>query len=152
MNEVSEEGNIVLNPSFEDGLNNWSGRGCRIVLHDAIDGKIFPKSGKYFAAATGRTQTWNGIQQELTQRVKRKLAYQVTALVRIYSKNVASSNVGVTLYVQTPDLREQYIVIGRSVCGSFYEMKLDLLIYYINSLNRLHMVPTSWGLVLIIIV
>ena len=33
--------NIILNPKFEDGLNNWSGRGCKIVLHDSMgDGKI----------------------------------------------------------------------------------------------------------------
>lgn len=106
--------NIILNPTFEDGLNNWSGRGCKAVLHDSMaDGKITPQSGKCFAAATERTQTWNGIQQDITPRIKRKLAYEVTAVVRIYGNNVTSANVRATLWVQTPDKREQYIGISK---------------------------------------
>ncbi|GKV19999.1 hypothetical protein SLEP1_g30183 [Rubroshorea leprosula] len=105
--------NIIQNPNFEDGLNNWSGRGCKIVLHDSMaDGKIVPQTGKVFAAATERTQSWNGIQQEITGRVQRKLAYDVTALVRIFGNNVTNATVQATLWVQTPDGREQYIGIA----------------------------------------
>lgn len=105
--------NIILNPIFEDGLNNWSGRGCQVVLHDSMaEGKIVPQSGKVFAAATRRTQTWNGIQQDISARVKRKLAYEVTAIVRIYGNNVTSANVQATLWVQSPDKREQYVGIS----------------------------------------
>nr|KYP60618.1 Endo-1,4-beta-xylanase A [Cajanus cajan] len=105
--------NIIINPQFDDGLNNWSGRGCKIMLHDSMNGgKIVPKSGKFFASATERTQNWNGIQQEITGRVQRKLAYEVTALVRIFGNNVSTADVRATLWVQTPDLREQYIGIA----------------------------------------
>ncbi|KAL7262388.1 hypothetical protein ACSBR1_000713 [Camellia fascicularis] len=105
--------NIILNPRFEDGLNNWSGRGCKIVLHDSMgDGKIMPMSGKFFASATERTQSWNGIQQEITERVQRKLAYEITAIARIFGNNVTSADLRATLWVQTPDLREQYIGIA----------------------------------------
>ncbi|KAF8410277.1 hypothetical protein HHK36_002802 [Tetracentron sinense] len=105
--------NIILNPRFEDGLNNWSARSCKILIHESMgDGKILPLSGKFFASATERTQSWNGIQQEITGRVQRKLAYEVTAVVRIFGTNVTSSDVRVTLWVQTPNLREQYISIA----------------------------------------
>ncbi|EEF52212.1 hydrolase, hydrolyzing O-glycosyl compounds, putative [Ricinus communis] len=105
--------NIILNPKFEDGLNNWSGRGCKVVLHDSMeDGKIVPMSGKVFASATERTQSWNGIQQEITGRVQRKLAYEAIALVRIFGNNVTNADVRATLWVQTPDFREQYIGIA----------------------------------------
>ncbi|KAL2317882.1 hypothetical protein Fmac_031758 [Flemingia macrophylla] len=105
--------NIIINPQFDDGLNNWSGRGCKIMLHDSMNGgKIVPKSGKFFASATERTQNWNGIQQEITGRVQRKLAYEVTALVRIFGNNVSTADIRATLWVQTPDLREQYIGIA----------------------------------------
>ncbi|CAL5385598.1 unnamed protein product [Camellia sinensis] len=105
--------NIILNPRFEDGLNNWSGRGCKIVLHESMgDGKIMPMSGKFFASATERTQSWNGIQQEITARVQRKLAYEITAIARIFGNNVTSADLRATLWVQTPDLREQYIGIA----------------------------------------
>lgn len=117
--DASDDENIILNPNFDNGINNWSGRGCKIVLHESlIDGKILPKLGKHFASASERTQTWNGIQQEITTRTKRKFAYQVTSLVRVFGKNASSANVQITLYLQMPDLREQYIVIARS--GFFY--------------------------------
>ncbi|XP_015885111.3 endo-1,4-beta-xylanase 1 [Ziziphus jujuba] len=110
---TAEDDNIILNPRFEDGLNNWSGRGCKVVLHDSMgDGKIVPLTGKVFAAATERTQSWNGIQQEITGRVQRKLAYEVTAVVRIFGNNVTSSDVRATLWVQRADQREQYIGIA----------------------------------------
>ncbi|KAF9603527.1 hypothetical protein IFM89_037008 [Coptis chinensis] len=105
--------NIILNPQFEDGLNNWSGRGCKIAVHDSMgDGKILPSSGKFFASATERTQNWNGIQQEITGRVQRKLVYEMAAVVRIFGNNVTSANVQATLWVQLPNQREQYIGIA----------------------------------------
>ncbi|KAK8692445.1 hypothetical protein V6N13_075904 [Hibiscus sabdariffa] len=105
---------IIINPQFLDGLSNWSGRGCKVVLHDSMaDGKIVPQTGKVFASATERTQSWNGIQQEITGRVQRKLAYDVTAIVRIYGNNVTTATVQATLWVQTPDRREQYIGIAK---------------------------------------
>ena len=79
------------------------------------DGKIVPLSGKYFATATERTQNWNGIQQEITGKVQRKLAYDVIAVVRIFGNNVTNSDVRVTLWVQTPNLREQYIGVAKLV-------------------------------------
>jgi hypothetical protein len=83
------------------------------------DGKIVPKSGKFFACAAERTQAWNGIQQEITGRVQRKLAYEMTALVRIYGNNVTSADVQATLWVLTSDLREQYIGIAKLVFKLF---------------------------------
>lgn len=82
------------------------------------DGKIMPMSGKFFASATERTQSWNGIQQEISGRVQRKLAYEVTAVVRIFGNNVSSSDVRATLWVQTPDSREQYIGIAKLVSST----------------------------------
>ncbi|KAM2593053.1 hypothetical protein TB1_042260 [Malus domestica] len=108
------EENIILNPKFEDALNNWSGRGCKIVLHDSMgDGKIVPQSGKVFAAATERTQSWNGIQQDITGRVQRKLAYEATTVVKIFGNNVTTADVRATLWVQSPNQREQYIGIAK---------------------------------------
>ncbi|KAL0449800.1 UNVERIFIED_CONTAM: Endo-1,4-beta-xylanase 1 [Sesamum latifolium] len=105
--------NIIQNPRFDAGLNSWTGRGCKIVLHDSMaDGKVLPMSGKFFASTENRTQNWNGIQQEITGRVQRKLAYEIVAAVRIFGNNVSSSDVRATLWVQAADQREQYIGIG----------------------------------------
>ncbi|XP_068657360.1 endo-1,4-beta-xylanase 1-like [Aristolochia californica] len=107
--------NIILNPKFDDGLKNWAGRGCKIALHDTLgDGKILPLNGQYFASATERTQSWNGIQQEITDRVQRKLAYEVTAVVRIFGGTNSTADIRATLWVQAQNKREQYISIAHS--------------------------------------
>ncbi|XP_022137962.1 uncharacterized protein LOC111009247 [Momordica charantia] len=109
----ADDENIILNPSFEDDVKNWSGRGCKIALHDSMgNGKVLPQSGKFFASATERAQSWNGIQQEITGRVQRKLAYDVAAVVRVYGNNITTTDVRATLWAQTPNLREQYIGIA----------------------------------------
>ena len=79
------------------------------------NGKVLPQSGKYFASATERTQSWNGIQQDITARVQRKLAYDVAAVVRVFGNNITTTDVRATLWVQTPNSREQYIGIAKLV-------------------------------------
>ncbi|CAN1227316.1 Endo-1,4-beta-xylanase 1 [Linum perenne] len=111
------DGNIVLNPRFEDGLKNWSAKGCMIELHESMDdGKILPQSGKYFVSATKRTEPWNGIEQEITGRVQRQVPYGVNAVARICGNNVTAAAAAVTLqltlWVQEQDLREEYIAIS----------------------------------------
>ncbi|KAI9200328.1 hypothetical protein LWI28_006103 [Acer negundo] len=104
---------VILNPKFEDGLRNWSGRGCEIVLHDSMaDVKIVPQSGKVFASATKSTQSWNGIHQEITGRVQPDLAYDVTAVARIFGKNVTTATVKATLWIQTAYHRDKYVGIS----------------------------------------
>nr|GEU35123.1 carbohydrate-binding, CenC-like protein [Tanacetum cinerariifolium] len=107
-----EDKHIILNPNFEDGVNKWSGRGCKIgAVYDSF---IRPKYGNVFASATQRTQSWNGIQQDISGRVERKVAYNVCATVRIFGNNVTSAaDIEATLWVQTPDSREQYISISK---------------------------------------
>uniref|UniRef100_A0A0D9VXA7 GH10 domain-containing protein n=1 Tax=Leersia perrieri TaxID=77586 RepID=A0A0D9VXA7_9ORYZ len=109
--------NIILNPEFDNGLDNWSGSGCKIELHDSLDdGKVVPVNGKYFVAATGRTDTWNGVQQDVTSRLQRKLLYEVAATVRLSCAAAAPSlpcDVRTTLAVQTPDGRQQYISVAK---------------------------------------
>ena len=109
--------NIILNPEFDDGLDNWAGNGCKIELHDSLDdGKVLPANGKYFVAATGRTDTWNGVQQDVTARLQRKLLYEATATVRLHSAGggaVAPCEVRATLGVQTADGRQQYLGVGK---------------------------------------
>lgn len=108
-----DDENVIQNPKFDDGLSNWSGRGCKTVVHDSMaGGKVLPASGKFFASTANRTQNWNGIQQEITGRVQRKFAYDVLATVRILGNNISKADVRATLWVQAADLREQYIGIG----------------------------------------
>ncbi|CAI9115627.1 OLC1v1016587C1 [Oldenlandia corymbosa var. corymbosa] len=114
----SEEGNIISNSNFSDGLNHWSGRGCKIVLHETMaDGGIVPHSGNFFASTTQRTHSWNGIQQDITGKLHRKLVYEVDAAVRVFSNNVntTTAEIQATLYWinQSDDQHENYMEIAR---------------------------------------
>ncbi|KAG0460255.1 hypothetical protein HPP92_023383 [Vanilla planifolia] len=109
----SGDGSIIRNPFFEEGLNNWSARGCRLSLHDSMgDGKVLPFNGRYFASASGRKESWNGVQQDITGQLHRKLAYEVIAEVRIFG-NSTGAEVRSTLWVESPNGREHYISIGK---------------------------------------
>lgn len=110
---AAKKESIILNPNFEEGLNNWSGNCCKIVLRDSMgNGRIVSQSGKVFAAATERTQSWNGIKQDITGKVQRKLAYDFTALVRIFGNGITNTTVKATLCVTAPDRKEEYIGVA----------------------------------------
>ncbi|XP_018459303.2 endo-1,4-beta-xylanase 3 isoform X1 [Raphanus sativus] len=128
----TEQDSIILNPNFEDGLNNWGGRGCKAVLHESMDGgKIVPLSGHVFAAATERKASWNGIQQEISGRFQRKRVYEVTSVVRIFGNNATSATVQATLWVLNANQREQYITIANVQASNkdWVELKGKFLIH-----------------------
>ncbi|XP_078436571.1 endo-1,4-beta-xylanase 1-like [Wolffia australiana] len=110
---------ILKNPRFDDGLKNWSGRGCKIFLRGSEgDETIHPYKGKRVFACTGdRCHTWNGIEQEITEQVQRKLAYEMTCVVRLCEAS-SDSDVQATLWVQYPSGREDYISIAKERASS----------------------------------
>ncbi|KAK6277669.1 hypothetical protein POUND7_017992 [Theobroma cacao] len=56
--------------------------------------------------APHQSESWNGIEQEITGRVQPKLAYEVTAVVRIYGGNVTNAGIQAILWVQSPDIHD----------------------------------------------
>ena len=113
-NREEKEENIIQNPEFENGLTGWLGRGCEIVALESMEGgKVLPQEGRFFAATTNRTQTWNGIQQEITGRFMRKKAYEISGIVRISGNSGVDTVVQATLWILSPSGREQYIVVGK---------------------------------------
>ena len=103
---------IIKNPHFEDGLKNWSGRGCNICRREfTAYGNVRPLNGSYFASATGRVHNWNGIQQEITGRVQRKVLYEISSAVRVFG-SANDTEVCATLWVQEYG-RERYVGLAK---------------------------------------
>ena len=103
---------VVKNPQFEEGLSGWSGRGCKICRHELTAyGNVKPVNGSYFASATGRVNNWNGIQQDITGRVQRKISYEISSHVRIFG-SANETEVRATLWVQEYG-RERYVCISK---------------------------------------
>lgn len=62
--------------------------------------------------ATERWDTWNGVEQEITSRVKRKAVYTVTAIVRIRG-SCNKSEVRITIWYKGKNGREEFRGIAK---------------------------------------
>ncbi|XP_010544026.1 PREDICTED: uncharacterized protein LOC104816770 isoform X2 [Tarenaya hassleriana] len=128
---TSEADHVFLNSHFVDGLNHWSERGCKLMLHDSFaHGKILPHSGNCFASATERMHKWSGIQQEVTGRILRKVVYEASALVRVPHSCSADTTLQATLWVKNLDGREEYIGISnvQAAHDNWVELKGKFLV------------------------
>lgn len=77
------EKNLVSNPSFEDGTTSgWSKLGS--VKFDVATAPS-PKHGSYLASITDRTETWQGISQDMSSRLIAGETYAVSAFVQLDS-------------------------------------------------------------------
>ncbi|KAJ7554029.1 hypothetical protein O6H91_06G123100 [Diphasiastrum complanatum] len=104
---------VVHNSSFEDGLQHWSGRFCKISLCEVMHNPVIrPCKGRYFAVVSNRTASWQGIQQELTGRLEANISYDVNAEVRIRGK-ISTAEVLATLLIKKKHSEEKYITLGR---------------------------------------
>jgi O-glycosyl hydrolase len=80
-------GNILVNPDFESGTTGWVARSCSITT---VTSSPTPYSGTRCARAYSRTATWNGIQQDIKDKVAVGQTYQISGRVRT-STSVSST-------------------------------------------------------------
>jgi hypothetical protein len=83
--------NILINPSFESGTNGWTARGGGSI--SSVTSPV-PYDGTFCARAYGRTATWNGIQQDVMNKMVIGETYTVSGWVM--TSTSASSNVKIT--------------------------------------------------------
>lgn len=102
---------ILHNPTFDDGLRPWTPKGCKADLTGSL-GDILPVSERQFAVATNRTESWQGIEQDITGRIEESTLYHVTAMVRLHG-GVNEARVLATLYMTGEDGKDQYLTLGR---------------------------------------
>jgi glucuronoarabinoxylan endo-1,4-beta-xylanase len=87
--------NVLINPGFEDGnTNGWVVRGNGVSI-SAGTSSPSPYSGSYRGRATGRTNTWMGIQQDIKDKVVIGQAYLISGRVR--TSTTASSAVKISI-------------------------------------------------------
>ena len=101
---------VLRNPDFEDGLEHWYGKGCKLSL---VDSSIFKEiSKKYIAVATDRTSEWQGVEQDITGKLSAYKEYKVSSVVRIYG-GMVSAHVLATLWTKNEAGEEQYITLAK---------------------------------------
>lgn len=70
--------NLVTNPDFEDGTSGWSSRGCSI---ESIDSPVHSGSGA--AKVFDRTEGWQGIKQDMVDKMKDGKTYKVSVWAKL---------------------------------------------------------------------
>ncbi|MFA7486410.1 MAG: carbohydrate binding domain-containing protein, partial [Phycisphaerae bacterium] len=86
--------NVLTNPGFESGTSGWSARSCSI---STVTSPV--RSGTYSGRAYSRTETWNGIQQNMMDKMVIGATYTISGWVRISGTSSAT----VTVTIQKTD-------------------------------------------------
>ena len=76
------DANVLKNPGFENGIEDWEGRSCQI---EAVTTPVH--SGTKCAKVSERTDVWQGIKQSLLGKVQNGKTYKVSAWVRLDNAN-----------------------------------------------------------------
>jgi endo-1,4-beta-xylanase len=107
--------NLLKNPGFENGTEDWTDRSCQI---EVVTTPVH--SGAKSVKVSGRTETWQGVKQSLLSKVTIGKTYKISAWVRLENadtdtviisieqaddsgtkyKNVATGTAGKTEWVQ----------------------------------------------------
>ncbi|MCO5578859.1 hypothetical protein L7F22_032706 [Adiantum nelumboides] len=107
--------NIVFNPNFKLGLRGWKSNCCNAHVSSGKppgDGNSETTEAHLACAVTHRTEIWQGLEQELTPRLKENLNYRITVLVRILN-TPTMADVRATLRVETPGAETKYLPLGK---------------------------------------
>jgi len=85
---LAAEGNLLFNPGFELGsTEGWYPYGeCTI---EAVGTEAH--SGNYSVFVTDRTQDWNGVAQDMLDKLTVGMTYQVSAWVKVAGQEVIKS-------------------------------------------------------------
>ncbi|MBN1764662.1 MAG: carbohydrate binding domain-containing protein, partial [Sedimentisphaerales bacterium] len=91
---VYGDANVLSNPDFENGTTDWSARSCSIsTVTSPVHG------GSYSGRAYDRNSTWQGIQQDVKDKMVIGETYQISGWVRLEN----SSSDTISLSVQKTD-------------------------------------------------
>lgn len=108
--------NVILNHDFSGGLHLWHPNCCDgfVVSSDSDypQGLSASQNGR-FAVVTNRKECWQGLEQDITNRVSAGSTYTVCAWVGISGSCQGVTNVQATLKVEYQDSSVSYLFIGR---------------------------------------
>jgi hypothetical protein len=121
--------NILPNSDFSQDLSSWHPNGCHAFV--AVEGSgyhngIRPHSGSKYAVLTNRTQTWQGLEQDLTENVGIGTKYVVNAHVRVHGELHEPVGVQATLKLEDEGSSASY----RSVARYFNWKVLSVVLYH----------------------
>ena len=107
---------IISNYDFSKGLHPWNPICCHAYVASQwsgfLDG-IRGNSGENYAVVSKRTEHWQGLEQDITNRVSTGTVYVVSAFVRVDGNVQGQVEVKGTLRLQNTDGSTHYNPVGR---------------------------------------
>ena len=108
--------NILSNSDFSEGLQLWQQNCCHAFV--AAEGSgyhhgVRPHSGSSYAVLTYRTQSWQGLEQDITKKVTPGTEYFVSAYVRVHGELHEPVAVETTLRLENESSSTDYLTVAR---------------------------------------
>jgi Carbohydrate binding domain len=108
--------NVVSNFDFSEGLASWNPNSCHAYV--VCDGSgyingIRPNSGSAYAIVTQRTQNWQGLEQDITDKIVPDTKYIVSAYVTVCGEVHEPVIVSATLKLENYDDSTNFLCVGR---------------------------------------
>jgi hypothetical protein len=120
--------NILSNNDFSEGLHLWQPNSYHAFV--AVEGSgyhhgVRPHSGSGYAVLTHRTQIWQGLEQDLTEKVTLGTEYFVAAYVRVHGEVHEPVPVRTTLKFEDNSSSTNYVNIKR-----YFNQKIPFIVLY----------------------
>lgn len=120
--------NILANNDFSEGLHLWHPNSCHAFV--AVEGSgyhygIRPHSGSNYAVLTHRTQSWQGLEQDITEKITLGTEYIVAAYVRVHGELHEPVGIQATLKLEGEGSSINYRSVARILASQERWEKLE---------------------------
>ncbi|KAK4477803.1 hypothetical protein RD792_017065 [Penstemon davidsonii] len=125
---IQPSNNIILNHDFSGGLHLWHPNSCDALVVSSecsYPETLSTKLTGRFAVITNRKEHWQGIEQDITERVFGGYTYNVCAWVGISGALQSVADVSGTLKLEHQDSSVSYLFIGRASASTERWEKLE---------------------------
>lgn len=108
--------NILVNHDFSMGLQHWHPNGCNgyvTLTQSNYQEETSINSCVKHAVVTDRNECWQGLEQEITNKISSGITYSVSARVGVSGSLQGSADVLATLKLVQGDSATSFLCIGR---------------------------------------
>lgn len=112
----SKSTNIILNHDFSGGLDSWRPNCCHgyvVSAKSGFQGRMLIESESNYVVVTDRKECWQGLEQDITDKISIGSTYKATACVGVSGPLQGSADVLATLKLENQDSTTSYLFVGR---------------------------------------
>lgn len=110
---ASDHINVIVNHDFSSGMHSWHPNCCKAFVVTADSGVSHGGLAPPYVVVTDRKETWQGLEQDITSRVKPSSLYKVSAIVSVSGHVQGLVEVKATLKLQNQNSPTNYQSIAK---------------------------------------